>query len=192
MSGALHTLDARLAPVDTVVASESITWMTSTSQGHLATVMGSLCWWKWIGKHYERRILADRTGAMRVYNRVWDHDGDIDLIAMFTHGNDGKGRFTEHALLHFPRTWGSSIFSLVDLDGNGDEDNDGDQKIGDPIFLPLNGTYGAIPSDYDNDGGVDLDLALSSLTFEDPGRTDLVDSWIQQAIPFILIENPTR
>lgn len=339
MSGALYTLDARLAPIDTLVTSESVTWMTSTSQGHLVTVMGSfsptdapsgaikqignsatpnvlsvipllqrpvhhatadldgdrvddlitcefakwtgsLCWWKNKGKHYERRILADRTGAIKVYDRDWDRDGDVDLVAMFAQGNegiwvylnDGRGRFTEQALMHFPPTWGSSTFSLVDLDGDGDEDivhcagdnadfgpvlkpyhgvrlyfNAGDQTFSDPIFLPLHGAYGAIPADFDLDGDVDvaaisffpdyagrplegfvffentgswvftqstiaesmygrwivmdagdidhdgdLDLALGSLTFEVPGRKDLVDAWIQQAIPFILLENLTR
>ncbi len=183
--------------------------------------------------------------------------------------NNGDGTFTEEAVLRFPASWGSSYFALHDLDQDGDEDiihcagdnadfppilkhyhgirlyfNDGEQRFGEPEFIPLNGAYGAIPHDFDGDGDMDVaaisffpdftnhpeegfvylentgdwnfsastfpevgagrwivmdagdidqdgdvDLALASLAFEVPGREDLVGQWMQQGIPFVLLEN---
>lgn len=44
--------------------------------------------------------------------------------------------------------------------------------------------------DIDHDG--DLDLILGSLVMEVKGRHDLVDNWVKNAIPFVILENRTR
>ncbi|MBK9184490.1 MAG: hypothetical protein IPM83_15635 [Ignavibacteria bacterium] len=44
--------------------------------------------------------------------------------------------------------------------------------------------------DIDHDG--DLDLILGSLVMEVKGRKDLVDYWVKNAIPFVILENLTR
>lgn len=155
---------------------------------------GSLSWWKNKGKEgYERHVLKASPGATKAYTRDWNNDGHMDVVALFGQGNEGiwvymnqgDGSFKEEEVLRFPPSWGSAYFSLVDLDGDGDEDmvycagdnadfgpvlrpyhgirlyfNEGNHVFSEPVFIPLNGAYAAIPKDYDLDG--DMDLAAIS------------------------------
>ena len=101
---------------------------------------------------------------------------------LFLYRNQGGGTFEEERLLGFPPSYGSSYFELADMNGDGAVDivhvagdnsdyrpvkmkpyhgiriflNDGQNNFSESYFYPLNGAYKAIPSDYDQDGDVDL------------------------------------
>ena len=142
---------------------------------------------------YLRTVVEARCGATRAESRDINNDGLPDIIALFGQGiealeayiNQGDGSFKHQRLLEFESAYGSSYFSLVDLDNDGDEDlvytagdnadylpilksyhgiylylNDGDYNFELSEFLPQNGAYKAIPADFDQDG--DLDIASIS------------------------------
>ncbi len=242
---------------------------------------GGLSWWRrGMTGTYERMVLRDGPGATRAVIRDWNMDGLPDIVALFAQGNEsitaflntGNGSFEEQQIMQFPPSWGTSYFSVVDVDADGDVDivhcagdnadfgpvlrpyhgirlflNSGKNTFPDTIFVPLHGAYSAIPADFDLDGDVDLaaisffpdysespargfvffenqgdwkftastfpevesgrwivmdagdidhdgdqDLALGSLAFEVPGKNQLVDSWVKNAIPFIILENLAR
>ncbi len=151
---------------------------------------GSLSWWRNNGKGgYERNVLRNEPGSMKAYPRDWNGDGNMDIVAMFGQGNegiwafinDGAGNFTEQAIVRFPPSYGSSFFSLEDLNGDGNEDmiycagdnadfppilkhyhgvyiylNQGNQSFDEPIFIRLNGAYGVEANDFDGDGDIDF------------------------------------
>ena len=151
---------------------------------------GGLSWWRRseVGT-YERMILRDGPGATRVDIRDWNKDGLPDIIALFAQGNEsisvflneGKGSFQEQQILQFPPSWGTSYFSVGDVDADGDVDivhcagdnadfgpvlrpyhgirlfiNSGSNTFPDTVFLPLHGAYSAIPADFDLDGDIDI------------------------------------
>lgn len=107
----------------------------------------------------------------------------IEAIEAFI--NQGDGSFQMERILEFEPSYGSSSFGLYDLDGDGDEDivytagdnadylpilkpyhgvylftNDGQYNFTQTDFLPQNGAFKAVPSDFDGDG--DLDIASIS------------------------------
>ncbi|MBC8124921.1 MAG: VCBS repeat-containing protein [Candidatus Kapabacteria bacterium] len=242
---------------------------------------GGLSWWRRsMTGTYERMVLRDGPGATRAVIRDWNMDGLPDIIALFAQGNEsisvflnaGNGSFEEQQIMQFPPSWGTSYFSIGDVDADGDVDivhcagdnadfgpvlrpyhgirlflNNGKNSFPDTIFVPLHGAYNAIPADFDLDGDIDIaaisffpdyaetpargfvffenqgdwkftastfpevgsgrwivmdagdidrdgdqDLALGSLAFEVPGKNELVDGWVKDAIPFIILENLTR
>ncbi|GAB4027108.1 hypothetical protein GCM10028809_11840 [Spirosoma gilvum] len=96
--------------------------------------------------------------------------------------NDQKGGFTERNLLRFPSVYGSTSFQLVDFNKDGRLDilytcgdnsdyskilkpyhglyiylNEGDFKLKQAYFYPINGCTKAMAGDFDQDG--DLDIA---------------------------------
>ena len=99
--------------------------------------------------------------------------------------NQGKGKFQIQKIIQVPPTHGSVTFEYLDLNDDGIKDilhvtgdnadyeaipkpyhglrlylGKGALKFADPIFLPQNGAYKAIPADFDQDG--DLDIASIS------------------------------
>ena len=155
---------------------------------------GKLAWHEQLESgEFEKHILLDQTGAIRTEIRDIDNDGDLDIWALFGQGregiyqflNDGKGKFKVEIPLEFPASYGSSYFTLQNLDADEEEeilyvcgDNADFSGLLKPYhgvyifdqgengewkqswFYHLNGAYKAIPADFDQDG--DLDFAVNS------------------------------
>lgn len=108
--------------------------------------------------------------------------GDEGIFIFY---NEGNGQFREEQVLTFESTYGSSYFDLHDFNEDGHLDiiytcgdnadylpvikpyhgiriflNDGNNQFEQSFFYYLNGAYKAVPSDFDQDG--DLDIAAIS------------------------------
>src|SRR5690606_10825890 len=143
--------------------------------------------------NFRKHILRPLPGAIRTELRDINNDGLTDIIAMMAQGdegiflykNQGGGKFLEERLLHFPPTYGSIYFEMVDMNGDGYADilatngDNGDyppilkayhgirvylntkqNKFEEAFFLPMNGAGKAMAVDFDKDG--DLDIASIS------------------------------
>ncbi|KAA2244919.1 VCBS repeat-containing protein [Chitinophaga agrisoli] len=146
---------------------------------------GYLAWLEGDSTH----ILLPFPGAIKACIRDEDHDGLPDIWALFAQGdesiwylhNTGNGRFEPQRILQFPPSYGSSSFTLQDLDHDGQEDilytcgdnadlskvlkayhgvyiylNKGNKRFALQYFYPVNGCYKAIARDFDMDGDLDL------------------------------------
>jgi len=110
---------------------------------------GGLSMWRNNGATYDRIELRSGPGATRTEIRDWNNDGRPDILALFAQGNEelvvflnmGTGTFEEQNILRFPPSWGSSFFTVDDVDSE---------------FLPMHGAYGAISCDFDLDGDIDI------------------------------------
>ena len=80
---------------------------------------------------FEQVVLDPRHGFSHLRPLDWDHDGDLDFVALVSQEhekvelflNDGSGKFQIHTLFAADDpTFGSSGIELVDLDGDGDLD----------------------------------------------------------------------
>lgn len=191
---------------------------------------------------------------------------------IFIYYNDGKGNFKEETIVRFPPSYGSTYFNLFDFNNDGYDDiiytagdnadfppilkhyhgiyiylNNGENKFEQERFLQLNGAYGAIPEDYDQDGDIDIaaisffpdykgqpeesfvyyendgtgnftmstidnptmgrwivmdagdydgdgdkDIILGSLAFEVVPPNGLVEKWVKDGIPFIILQNTLK
>lgn len=125
--------------------------------------------------------------------------------------NDGKNRFTDTLFLPLHGAY-SAIAADFDLDGDTDisaisffpdhnekpirgfvyYENEGRGTYTTSTFPEVGaGRWIVMDSgDIDHDG--DLDLILGSLVMEVKGHKDLVDYWVKNAIPFVILENRTR
>ena len=148
---------------------------------------------------FRENILVARPGAIGSYVRDYDGDGDPDIVTLMAQGregifllrNDGKGAFTEEALLQLPPVRGSSAFDLVDM--NGDERPDivltcgdnadhstvfkpyhglyiylsqEDGSFEEEYFYPMNGAYNLEVRDFDQDGDPDIAAIAYFADFE--------------------------
>lgn len=124
-------------------------------------VKGSLSWLENKGNGaYERHVLRDMPGAIRVVIEDHDHDGRPDIWALFAQGeegiflytNKGGGQFAEEEVLRFPPSYGSTYFELTDLNGDGRKDilyTCGDNGDFSTVLKPYHGIYFFL-----NDSGV--------------------------------------
>ncbi|TDW95980.1 FG-GAP repeat domain-containing protein [Dinghuibacter silviterrae] len=116
-------------------------------------IKGALSWWDNKGDgRYERHVLRDVPGAIRVYIQDYNHDGLPDIWAQFAQGdegiflytNKGHGVFEEQALLRFPPCYGSTYFELDDFNGDGYPDilyTCGDNGDFSTVLKPYHGVY---------------------------------------------------
>ena len=135
------------------------------------------------------KVLKVAPGASKNILKDWDEDGDLDILVLIAQGdegiylfrNDGNAQFSEERILHFPATYGSTHFELLDLNADGKEDilytsgdngdyfpimknfhgiriflQQDDGNFEEEIFLPHNGIFKALAEDFDRDGDNDI------------------------------------
>ena len=156
--------------------------------------IGRLSWFRQTeDSTFEKRVLWEQPGAVKTYVRDLDDDGRPDIVVLMAQGregvyafyNRGEGRFEMKPMLRFPSVYGSSDFTLTDVDQDGDEDivlangdnadlsdilkpyhglrvyrNEGNYEFAEAYFYPLYGATRAVSEDFDQDG--DIDLATSA------------------------------
>lgn len=134
--------------------------------------------------------LSPLPGAIRSVVRDINGDGRPDIIVqmaqaregIYAYINRGKGRFTQQEIMLFPPSFGSSSFTMQDVNGDGLDDlvvtagDNGDYD--EPPYKPYHGTYiylasktgtftrhffqhmdgafGALIRDFDGDGVLDM------------------------------------
>lgn len=116
-------------------------------------IKGALTWWENKGSgRYERHLLRDLPGAIRVYIQDYNHDGLPDIWAQFAQGdegiflytNRGHGVFEEQTVLRFPPSYGSTYFELDDFNQDGYPDilyTCGDNGDYSTVLKPYHGIY---------------------------------------------------
>jgi hypothetical protein len=109
-------------------------------------------------------------GAYSASVQDFDLDGDMDVAAISFFPNYAEEPVRGFA--YFENT-GSGSFSMSTF-----------PEVGSGRWIVMDA------GDIDDDG--DLDLILGSLVMEVKGRNDLVDQWVKNAIPFVILENLTR
>jgi len=114
---------------------------------------GGLTWSENVGNNeFKKHILRGVPGAIKVYLQDYNHDGLMDIWALFSQGeegvflftNKGKGNFDQEEVLRFPPSYGSSSFELVDFDKDGFNDiiyTCGDNADYSVILKPYHGVY---------------------------------------------------
>ncbi len=122
--------------------------------------------------------------------------------------NDGQNKFSEALFIHHNGAYNAIV---DDFDGDGDKDiaaisffpdwvntpeesfvyyqNDGNNNFENFTFPEVNKGRWVVMhgSDYDKDG--DQDLILGSLAFEVVPKLGYVQKWIEEGIPFIILQN---
>lgn len=173
---------------------------------------GKVSWYKYLGPDkYAERVLKLGPGARQVLVRDFNGDQKPDVLVLMGQGqegiylflNQGRGRFTERALVRFPPVYGSSYLDVADFNRDGFPDlvyangdnadfsfslkayhglriylNDGHNNFRRAFFFPLHGATKVVPLDFDQDG--DLDLAAIAF-FPDYAR--------QPSESFVYLEN---
>ncbi|PCJ97125.1 MAG: hypothetical protein COA50_05660 [Flavobacteriaceae bacterium] len=79
---------------------------------------------------YQKRILLNKPGSLRVIHRDMDKDGKEDLIVLSGQGDEGITIFYQEndlafraeKVISYSPVYGSSWFDLVDYDNDGDDD----------------------------------------------------------------------
>ncbi len=92
---------------------------------------GRLEWFEKTGNsQYERHLLLQKTGPVRVISEDLNNDGFTDIMAMVAQGdesmytflNQGNGEFNMKKIFQLPPTHGSVSFEYLDIDKDGIKD----------------------------------------------------------------------
>lgn len=120
--------------------------------------------------HFDQKFFLQLNGAYAAMPGDYDMDGDIDIAA----------------ISFFPDYAGQPDESFVYYE------NDGKNNFTlSTIENPTMGRWIVMDAaDYDGDG--DKDIVLGSLAFEVVPPNGLVEQWVQNGIPFIVLENTTK
>jgi len=114
---------------------------------------GALTWSENLGNNeFKKHVLRPFPGAIKVYLHDYNHDGLMDIWALFSQGeegvflftNKGKGNFDQKQVLRFPPSYGSSSFELTDFDKDGFPDivyTCGDNADYSTVLKPYHGVY---------------------------------------------------
>lgn len=139
--------------------------------------------------HYREQVLMESPGATKVIVDDYNQDGRPDVFALFSQGaerilrftNEGNLKFSTSTLLEFPPVYGTSDFTLQDMDNDGRKDivvvngdngdyspvykpyhglriykDQGDQKFSQSYFLAINGAMRFVVQDFDLDKDPDI------------------------------------
>jgi hypothetical protein len=121
--------------------------------------------------HFEQELFYQLNGAYGASVADYDMDGDMDIAA----------------ISFFPDFAGSPEESFVYLQ------NQGDNTFSASTFEAVNSGRWIVmdAKDYDQDG--DKDIILGSLAFEVVNdKNGLLNQWIEQGVPFVILENKAR
>ncbi len=97
-------------------------WIVSEFGNH----SGQLVWFD--GQDGRKKnVIKAQAGARKVELADLNHDGNLDIVAMFAQAqeeivvfyNKGNGQFFEKTVLKFPPVYGLTYFELVDFDADG-------------------------------------------------------------------------
>lgn len=99
---------------------------------------------------YKRHILSTLPGSRRTLTLDFNSDGLVDILALFTQGdeqltlftNEGNFKFNQKNLLRFPPVYGSTFFDIVDFNQDGRFDvlySNGDNSDYSQILKPYHG-----------------------------------------------------
>ena len=114
---------------------------------------GALVWMENTGDgKFARHILRQFPGAIKAYVQDYNHDGLLDIWALFAQGEEGvflftnlgHGQFSQEEVLRFPSINGSSYFELADFNKDGYPDivyTCGDNADFSTVLKPFHGVY---------------------------------------------------
>ena len=119
---------------------------------------------------FEESFFYPLPGAYGAQMKDFDLDGDLDIAAISFFPD-----FEEHD--------GRGFIYLENMGG---------MNFNTHLFPETTNGRWLVMDSGDIDGDKDIDIVLGSLTFEVPGDTTRVQSWIDQGIPFLLLENQTN
>ena len=116
-------------------------------------MVGALSWMENMGNNrFTRHVLRASPGSIKAYINDYNHDGALDIWALFAQGeegiflftNKGNGNFETKEILRFPSSYGSSYFEFADFNKDGNPDilyTCGDNADFSPILKPYHGVY---------------------------------------------------
>ncbi|MCR9064208.1 MAG: VCBS repeat-containing protein [Cytophagales bacterium] len=93
--------------------------------------VGKLSWYKALPNgDFEEKLLLPLAGAIQVKIEDYDQDGLMDIIALFSQGNEsvfgfknlGKGQFKPDQWIQLPPVYGTTAFEWFDFDNDGNKD----------------------------------------------------------------------
>jgi hypothetical protein len=102
------------------------------------------------GKNYRKHVVSTLPGSRVTVLRDFNNDGLLDILALFTQGdeqitlfiNEGNFKFKQKILLRFPPVYGSTFIDIVDFNKDGKFDilyTNGDNSDYSQILKPYHG-----------------------------------------------------
>ena len=128
-------------------------------------ILGQLAWYEHnMDRTFTAHVIKAIPGTIKTLVKDFNNDGFLDIVALFSQGNEGisvfynngVGDFTEKVLLRFPPSYGSSHFEMLDWDHDGNWD-----------ILYTNGDNGDYPPIAKSYHGVRLFINEGDFQFEE-------------------------
>ena len=147
------TIDSLQRPVQIIAADLNNDGKTDYLVCEFGFMTGQLSWFENMGNNkFQKHIIRNVPGAIKVYLQDANHDGLPDIWALFAQGdegiflftNKGHGNFDQEEVLKFPPIYGSSSFELADFNKDGYPDivyTCGDNADYSQVLKPYHGVY---------------------------------------------------